>query len=178
TRSGILRVALVGYTNAGKSTLFNRITGSDAYVADQLFATLDTTTRRVYLAADASIALSDTVGFIRDLPHTLVDSFKATLEETIQADLLLHVVDASNPDYHEQIEAVNVVLAEIGAAEVPQILVYNQIDRVPGLAPEIVRDAHGKILNIKVSALTGAGIEGLREVLAATARDDSLPTAA
>ncbi|MGZ5648238.1 MAG: GTPase HflX, partial [Usitatibacter sp.] len=178
TRSGILRVALVGYTNAGKSTLFNRITGAEAYVADQLFATLDTTTRRVYLAADASIALSDTVGFIRDLPHTLVDSFKATLEETIQADLLLHVVDASNPDYHEQIEAVNVVLAEIGAAEVPQILVYNQIDRVPGLAPEIVRDAHGKILNIKVSALTGAGIEGLREVLAATARDDSLPTAA
>ncbi|MGZ5661597.1 MAG: GTPase HflX [Usitatibacter sp.] len=178
TRSGILRVALVGYTNAGKSTLFNRITGAEAYVADQLFATLDTTTRRVYLAADASIALSDTVGFIRDLPHTLVDSFKATLEETIQADLLLHVVDIANPDYHEQIEAVNVVLAEIGAAEVPQILVYNQIDRVPGLAPEIVRDAHGKILNIKVSALTGAGIEGLREVLAATARDDSLPTAA
>jgi len=96
TRSGILRVSLVGYTNAGKSTLFNRITGAEAYVADQLFATLDTTTRRVYLAADASIALSDTVGFIRDLPHTLVDSFKATLEETIQADLLLHVVDIAN----------------------------------------------------------------------------------
>jgi GTPase len=178
TRSGILRVALVGYTNAGKSTLFNRITGAEAYVADQLFATLDTTTRRVYLAADASIALSDTVGFIRDLPHTLVDSFKATLEETIQADLLLHVVDIANPDYHEQIEAVNLVLAEIGAATVPQVLVYNQIDRVPGLAPEIVRDAHGKILNIKVSASTGAGIEGLRDALAESARDDSLPTAA
>ena len=178
TRSGILRVALVGYTNAGKSTLFNRITGAEAYVADQLFATLDTTTRRVYLAADASIALSDTVGFIRDLPHTLVDSFKATLEETIQADLLLHVVDIANPEHHEQVEAVNAVLAEIGASTVPQILVYNQIDRVPGLAPEIVRDAHGKILNIKVSASTGAGIEGLRDALAESARDDSLPTAA
>jgi GTPase len=180
TRSGILRVALVGYTNAGKSTLFNRITGAEAYVADKLFATLDTTTRRVYLADDASITLSDTVGFIRDLPHTLVDSFKATLEETIQADLLLHVVDSASPQRDEQIEAVNVVLEEIGAAEVPQILVYNQIDRVPGMAPEIVRDPHGKILNIKVSAFTGAGIEGLREALAEVARDDSrsLPTAA
>ena len=178
TRSGILRVALVGYTNAGKSTLFNRITGAEAYVADQLFATLDTTTRRVYLADDASIALSDTVGFIRDLPHTLVDSFKATLEETIQADLLLHVVDSASAQRDEQIAAVDVVLAEIGAAEVPRILVYNQIDRVAGLAPEIVRDAHGKILNIKVSAFTGAGIEGLRGALAETARNDSLPTAA
>jgi GTP-binding protein HflX len=178
TRSGILRVALVGYTNAGKSTLFNRITGAEAYVADQLFATLDTTTRRVYLAADASIALSDTVGFIRDLPHTLVDSFKATLEETIQADLLLHVVDSASEQRDDQIAAVNAVLAEIGAAEVPQILVYNQIDRVPGLTPEIVRDAHGKILNIKVSAFTGAGIEGLRGALAESVRNDSLPTAA
>jgi GTP-binding protein HflX len=180
TRSGVLRVALVGYTNAGKSTLFNKLARADAYVADQLFATLDTTTRRVYLAADASIALSDTVGFIRDLPHTLVDSFKATLEETIQADLLLHVVDRANAEYQEQIEAVNVVLEEIGAASVPQVLVFNQIDRVPGLEPEVVRDAHGKILNIKVSAFTGAGIEGLREALADAARDASrtLPTAA
>ena len=180
TRSGILRVALVGYTNAGKSTLFNRITGAEAYVADQLFATLDTTTRRVYLAADASIALSDTVGFIRDLPHTLVDSFKATLEETIQADLLLHVVDRANGEYQEQIDAVNKVLEEIGAAGVPQVLVYNQIDRVPGLEPEIVRDSHGKMLNIKVSAFTGAGIEALREALAETVRDASrsLPSAA
>ncbi len=179
-RSGILRVALVGYTNAGKSTLFNRITGAEAFVADQLFATLDTTTRRVYLAADASVALSDTVGFIRDLPHTLVDSFKATLEETIQADLLLHVVDSASPERDEQIAAVNAVLDEIGAAEVPQILVYNQIDRVPGLAPEIVRDPHGKILNIKVSASTGAGIAGLREALAETVRaaTRALPTAA
>ena len=180
TRSGVLRVALVGYTNAGKSTLFNKLTRAEAYVADQLFATLDTTTRRVYLAADASIALSDTVGFIRDLPHTLVDSFKATLEETIQADLLLHVVDRANAAYQEQIDAVNEVLEEIGAARVPQVLVFNQIDRVPGMEPEIVRDSHGKILNIKVSAFTGAGIDGLREVLAEVARDASrtLPTAA
>ena len=179
-RSGILRVALVGYTNAGKSTLFNRITGAAAFVADQLFATLDTTTRRVYLAADASIALSDTVGFIRDLPHTLVDSFKATLEETIQADLLLHVVDRANGEYQEQIDAVNLVLEEIGAAQVAQVLVFNQIDRVPGLEPEVVRDSHGKILNIKVSAFTGAGIDGLREVLAEAARGASryLPSAA
>jgi len=171
TRSGILRVALVGYTNAGKSTLFNRLAGSEAYVADQLFATLDTTTRRVYMGEDASVAISDTVGFIRDLPHTLVDSFKATLEETIQADMLLHVVDTASPQRDEQIAAVNAVLAEIGAAEVPQVLIYNQIDRVPGLAPEVVRDSCGKILNIKVSAATGAGIDALREALAEAARE-------
>jgi GTP-binding protein HflX len=181
TRSGVLRVALVGYTNAGKSTLFNRIARSGAYVADQLFATLDTTTRRVYLGEGANIALSDTVGFIRDLPHSLVDAFRATLEETVQADLLLHVVDSANPERDEHIAAVNSVLAEIGAADVPQLVVFNQIDRVPGLAPEVVRDACGKILNIKVSAFTGAGIDALREVLAEAARESgrgSLPTAA
>jgi GTP-binding protein HflX len=181
TRSGVLRVALVGYTNAGKSTLFNRITRCDAYVANQLFATLDTTTRRVYLGEGATIALSDTVGFIRDLPHGLVDAFRATLEETIQADILLHVVDSASPQRDEQIAAVNAVLEEIGASEVPQILVFNQIDRVPGLAPEVVRDACGKILNIKVSAFTGAGIDALREMLAEAARDagrGSLATAA
>ncbi|MGZ5101770.1 MAG: GTPase HflX [Usitatibacter sp.] len=172
-RSGVFRVSLVGYTNAGKSTLFNRLTRADAYVADQLFATLDTTTRKVYLGEGAHIAMSDTVGFIRELPHTLVEAFRATLEETIQADLLLHVVDVSSPVRDEQIDAVNGVLEEIGAAGVPQIIVLNQIDRVPGMAPEIVRDSHGKILNIKVSALTGAGIEGLREALAEAARDAS-----
>jgi GTP-binding protein HflX len=173
-------VALVGYTNAGKSTLFNRLSRAEAYAADQLFATLDTTTRRVYLGEGASIALSDTVGFIRDLPHTLVDAFRATLEEAIQADLLLHVVDVSSPQREEHVEAVNAVLAEIGAADVPQILILNQIDRVPGMAPEIVRESYGKILNIKVSAFTGAGIDALREVLAEAARDSShsLPTAA
>jgi GTP-binding protein HflX len=181
TRSGVLRVALVGYTNAGKSTLFNKLARSEAYVADKLFATLDTTTRRVYLGEGAQIALSDTVGFIRDLPHLLVASFKATLEEAVQADLLVHVVDSANPRYHEQIEAVNDVLEEIGAADVPQLLVYNQIDRTPGMQPEIVRDSHGKILNIKVSAQTGAGIDMLREVLAESARiasPGSWPTAA
>ena len=180
TRSGIFRVAIVGYTNAGKSTLFNRLTRAEAYAADQLFATLDTTTRRVFLGEGASIALSDTVGFIRDLPHTLVDAFRATLEETIQADLLLHVVDVSNPQRDEQVEAVNAVLAEIGAADVPQIVVLNQIDKVPGMQPEVVRESSGKILNIKVSAFTGAGIDPLREALAEAARDaaSGLATAA
>ena len=181
SRSGVLRVALVGYTNAGKSTLFNRLTRADAYVADQLFATLDTTTRRVYLGEGATIALSDTVGFIRDLPHGLVEAFRATLEETVQADVLLHVVDSASPRRDEQIAAVDKVLGEIGAAEVPQLLVYNQIDRVPGLEPEVVRESCGKILNIKVSAFTGAGIEALREVLAEAARvaaSGSLATAA
>jgi GTPase len=172
-RSGVLRVSIVGYTNAGKSTLFNRLTQAKAYAADQLFATLDTTTRRVFLGEGATIALSDTVGFIRDLPHTLVDSFRATLEETIDADLLLHVVDAANPEYHAQIDAVNAVLAEIDAQDVPQVVVLNQIDRIDGAQPEVVRDSHGKILNIKVSAFTGAGIDALRDVLAEIARDES-----
>jgi GTP-binding protein HflX len=170
-RSGVLRVAIVGYTNAGKSTLFNRLTRADAYVADKLFATLDTTTRGVYLGEGAQITLSDTVGFIRDLPHSLVEAFKATLEESVQADLLLHVVDSANAQYHEQIDSVNEVLDEIGAGDVPQILVLNQVDR-SGLAPEVVRD-HDKILNIKVSAFTGAGIDALRDVLAGAARDAS-----
>jgi GTP-binding protein HflX len=179
SRSGVFRVALVGYTNAGKSTLFNRLTREEAYVADKLFATLDTTTRRVFLGEGAALALSDTVGFIRELPHSLVDAFRATLEETVQADLLLHVVDSASPQRGEQIEAVNEVLAEIGAADVPQLVVLNQIDRC-GMGPEILRDAHGKILNIKVSAFTGAGVDALREVLADAARDASrsLPTAA
>ena len=173
-RSGILRVSIVGYTNAGKSTLFNRLAQSKAFAADQLFATLDTTTRRVYLGENAQMALSDTVGFIRDLPHMLVDAFRATLEETIQADLLLHVVDAASPQRDEQIESVNKVLAEIEADDVPQILVLNQIDRVPGMVPEVVRDSSGKILNIKVSAVTAAGIDGLRAALAEIARGDAV----
>ncbi|HST02398.1 MAG TPA: GTPase HflX [Usitatibacter sp.] len=173
-RSGVLRVAIVGYTNAGKSTLFNALTSQgESLVADKLFATLDTTTRRVYLGEKAMIALSDTVGFIRDLPHSLVESFKATLEEAAEADLLLHVVDFANPQHAEQVEAVNGVLEEIGAGEVPQLLVYNQVDRIPGMPAEVVRESHGKILNIKVSAVTGAGIDLLRGVLAEAARDAS-----
>ena len=178
-RSGVLRVAIVGYTNAGKTTLFNRVAQTKGYAADQLFATLDTTTRRVYLGEGAQITISDTVGFVRDLPHMLVDAFRATLEESVEADLLLHVVDAASATRDEQIAAVNVVLEEIGARDVPQIVVFNQIDRVPGMQSEVVRDSSGNILNIKVSALTGAGIEGLRDALADVARDDSsLPDAA
>jgi GTP-binding protein HflX len=179
SRSGVLRVAIVGYTNAGKTTLFNRVAQSRGYAADQLFATLDTTTRRVYLGEGAQITISDTVGFVRDLPHMLVDAFRATLEESVEADLLLHVVDAASASRDEQVKAVNTVLEEIGASEVRQLLVYNQIDRVPGMEAEVVRDSSGNILNIKVSALTGAGIEGLRDVLAEIARNEgSLPTAA
>jgi GTP-binding protein HflX len=176
-RSGVLRVAIVGYTNAGKSTLFNRLTGSEAYVANQLFATLDTTTRRLWLGEGAQLAISDTVGFIRELPHSLVDAFRATLEETAQADVLLHVVDSSNPQRDAQIEAVNAVLEEIGAGDVPQIVVWNKIDQAPALQPEVVRDPYGKILNIKVSAAAGAGIDLLRNVLAEAAREASGPLA-
>jgi GTPase len=178
TRSGVFRVALVGYTNAGKSTLFNRLTRAEAYVADKLFATLDTTTRRVFLGEGAQIALSDTVGFIRDLPHTLVAAFRATLEEAVQADLLLHVVDYADPQRNERIDAVNAVLEEIGAANVPQWIVYNQIDRVPGAQAEVVRDSYDKMLNIKVSALSGAGIDALRDALAEGAREAALQRAA
>ena len=135
-RANTLAVSLVGYTNAGKSTLFNLLTRGNAYAADQLFATLDTTTRRVYLPNGAPLVVSDTVGFIRQLPHTLVAAFRATLEEAIQADLLLHVVDAGSTTRDAQIAAVNAVLAEIGADHIPQILVYNKID-TSGVEPRI-----------------------------------------
>jgi GTP-binding protein HflX len=171
SRAGMLRVSIVGYTNAGKSTLFNRLTRADAYVADKLFATLDPTTRKLHLGEGAQATISDTVGFVRDLPHSLVAAFRSTLEETVQADLLLHVVDASNPQHDEQIDAVNIVLAEIGAADIPQLVVWNKIDRVEGAAPEIVRDPCGKILNIKASAVTGAGLDDLRGALAEVARE-------
>ena len=170
TRSGMLRVSIVGYTNAGKSTLFNRLTRGDSYVADKLFATLDPTTRRLHLGEGVNAALSDTVGFVKDLPHGLVAAFRATLEETVQADLLLHVVDASNPRHEEQVEAVNVVLAEIGAADIPQVLVWNKIDRIEGAKAEVVRDPCGKILKIKASAVSGAGIEAIRAALAEVAK--------
>ena len=171
TRSGMLRVSIVGYTNAGKSTLFNRLTRAGAYVADQLFATLDPTTRRLHLGEGVNCSLSDTVGFVRDLPHGLVAAFRSTLEETVHADLLLHVVDGSNPHHEEQVEAVNAVLAEIGAAAIPQVVVWNKIDRIPGAEPEVVRDPCGKILKIKASAISGAGLEAIREALAEVARE-------
>lgn len=164
TRKPVFSVSLVGYTNAGKSTLFNRLTHAAAYTADQLFATLDTTSRRLFLPEVGPIVISDTVGFIKQLPHSLVEAFRATLEEAAQADLLLHVVDASSPLRDSQIEQVNTVLAEIGAAELPQIWVFNKIDAIP-LAPRVERDEYGKIARIWVSAASGAGLDQIRLAL-------------
>ncbi|HYK13127.1 MAG TPA: GTPase HflX [Burkholderiales bacterium] len=163
-RANVLSVSLVGYTNAGKSTLFNALTRAHAYAADQLFATLDTTTRRVFLPSGGALVLSDTVGFIRQLPHTLVAAFRATLEEAIQADLLLHVVDAASTTRDAQIAAVNAVLAEIGAAHIPQILVYNKIDLTGG-EPRVERDEYGKIARVWISAGQGLGLDLARAAL-------------
>ena len=163
-RNQLFTVSIVGYTNAGKSTLFNCLTRAGVYTANQLFATLDTTTRRVHMANGARVVLSDTVGFIRQLPHTLVAAFRATLEETIHADLLLHVVDASSDDRAAQIEAVNQVLAEIGAESIPQMLVMNKID-LTAQPPRVERDEYGRISRVWASAETGAGVEFIRLVL-------------
>lgn len=176
TRREMLAVSLVGYTNAGKSTLFNALTKAGAYAADQLFATLDTTSRRLYLEDAGQIILSDTVGFIRDLPHSLVAAFHATLEETAAADILLHVVDSASPDRDAQIGAVNGVLEEIGAGAVPQILLWNKIDAT-GVAPGIERDAYGRIIRIRLSARSGAGLDLLRQALAEAAGDRARPLA-
>ena len=164
SRSRVMSISLVGYTNAGKSTLFNALTNAGSYAADQLFATLDTTTRQLYIPDVGEIVLSDTVGFITRLPHTLVESFRATLEETIQADLLLHIVDAASPMRDKHIAEVNKVLGEIGAADVPQLLVMNKIDLCSS-TPGIERDEYDKITAIRLSAKTGLGIDMLREVI-------------
>ncbi|WP_343732467.1 GTPase HflX [Duganella sp.] len=164
-RTQTFSISLVGYTNAGKSTLFNAVTKAGVYAADQLFATLDTTSRRVYMNEEVGhVVLSDTVGFVRELPHQLVAAFRATLEETIHADLLLHVVDAASPVRMEQIEQVNLVLQEIGADHIPQILVWNKIDAA-GLEPSVERDEYDKISRVFLSARTGQGLDLLRDAI-------------
>jgi GTP-binding protein HflX len=177
-RRDAFNISLVGYTNAGKSTLFNALVKARAYAADQLFATLDTTTRQLYLApaegdlqgGGRTVSLSDTVGFIRDLPHGLIDAFQATLQEAVDADLLLHVVDAANPNFPEQIEQVQRVLAEIGAAEIPQVLVFNKIDALENAQqPLQLTDMYEldgvAVPRLFVSARSGAGLAALREQL-------------
>ncbi len=172
-RRDTFSISLVGYTNAGKSSLFNALTKARAYAADQLFATLDTTTRQLYLGeAGRSVSLSDTVGFIRDLPHGLVDAFAATLQEAAEADLLLHVVDASNPAHPEQITSVLEVLKDIGADQVPQIVVFNKLDAmdpasVPRVASDVMELEGRSVPRIHVSARTGEGLPALRALLAA-----------
>jgi GTP-binding protein HflX len=174
-RNEVLAVSLVGYTNAGKSTLFNALTKAGSYAADQLFATLDTTSRRLYIPeAGGQIVISDTVGFIRDLPHSLVAAFHATLEETANADLLLHVVDSASADRDQQIDAVNGVLKEIGAADVPQIVVWNKIDATAASAG-VERDEYGKIARVRVSARSGEGLDLLRAALAEIACSGTEP---
>lgn len=181
-RRDAYNISLIGYTNAGKSTLFNALVKARAYAADQLFATLDTTTRQLYLAdAGRSVSLSDTVGFIRDLPHGLVDAFQETLQEAIDADLLMHVIDASNPQFVEQIEQVQRVLAEIGAEKIPQLLVFNKIDALDAdhqpLAFEDFFEIDGvQTPRVFVSAKALQGIDGLRKkiaaIVASPSRDD------
>lgn len=172
-RSGTFRVSIVGYTNAGKSTLFNTLVKAKAYAADQLFATLDTTTRSLYLGeVGRSVSLSDTVGFIRDLPHKLVEAFQATLQEACDADLLLHVMDASSPNLQEQCEEVDRVLAEIGADHIPQVWVCNKVDQMEEAqrprqwVDQVDRGAAGRVTRVFVSALKGDGLDALRRLIA------------
>lgn len=163
SRRGVLKISLVGYTNAGKSSLFNRLTKSNALSADQLFATLDTTTRKLAYVDQTEMVMSDTVGFIRDLPHSLVEAFKATLEETADSDILFHVIDASSRSAEFEMDQVQAVLREIGAENVPQICIFNKID-LTELKPGIERLPCGTIKRVNLSALTGEGIEQFREL--------------
>ena len=176
--SGTFRVSLVGYTNAGKSTLFNALVKAKAFAADQLFATLDTTTRSLYLEAlNGSVSLSDTVGFIRDLPHKLVEAFEATLQEATDADLLLHVIDAASPVLQQQRDEVERVLQEIGASNVPQILIFNSLDQVDPQPRELqdwVEGETGALPRVFVSALRGTGLDVLRNLIAQAAAGQGL----
>ncbi|MBK3869388.1 GTPase HflX [Pseudomonas stutzeri] len=171
-RADIPSVSLVGYTNAGKSTLFNALTESDVYAANQLFATLDPTLRRLELDDVGPVILADTVGFIRHLPHKLVESFRATLEESSNADLLLHVIDAHEPERDQQIEQVLAVLAEIGANELPMLEVYNKVDLMEGIEPQIQRDVDGRPQRVWVSARDGLGLDLVRQAVAELLGDD------
>jgi len=173
-RGRAFSISLVGYTNAGKSSLFNALTRAGAPAEDRLFATLDTTTRRLYLPEVGNVAISDTVGFIRDLPHTLVAAFRATLEEAIHADLLLHVVDTASQARDVQVEEVGKVLEEIGASAVPQILVWNKIDR-NGLEAGVDRDEYDRICRVRLSAKTSEGVDGLRQALVEAAATKKSP---
>jgi len=164
-RADIPSVSLVGYTNAGKSTLFNALTESDVYAANQLFATLDPTLRRLELDDIGPVILADTVGFIRHLPHKLVESFRATLEESSNADLLLHVIDAHEPERDQQIEQVLAVLGEIGAHELPMLEIYNKVDLMEGIEPQIQRDADGRPQRVWVSARDGLGLDLVRQAI-------------
>jgi len=163
-RAEVPTVSLVGYTNAGKSTLFNRLCAADVYAADQLFATLDPTLRRFDLPGFGPVVLADTVGFVRKLPHELVAAFRSTLEETLEADLLLHVVDAHDPERQTRVEQVNEVLADIGASEAPQLMVYNKID-LSGEPARLLRDTDGKVTRVWCSAASGEGLDLLENAL-------------
>ena len=171
-RADIPSVSLVGYTNAGKSTLFNAVTRSEVYAADQLFATLDPTLRRLELNDLGPVILADTVGFIRHLPHKLVEAFRATLEESSNSDLLLHVIDAHGPERMAQIEQVMAVLTEIGAQGLPILEVYNKLDLLEGVEPQIQRDADGKPVRVWVSARDGRGLELVKQAVAELLGED------
>ena len=175
-RSETATVALAGYTNAGKSTLFNRLTQSAVHAADQLFATLDPTLRQISLPLTGKAVISDTVGFIRALPHGLVESFKATLEEVTEATLILHVVDASAGEKQERMDAVNGVLSEIGARDVPQLLILNKSDIQGVTGPLVRRDAAGKAYSVQVSSLTGVGLPELLSCIDELISDDVVTT--
>jgi GTPase len=183
-KNAAFRVSLVGYTNAGKSTLFNALVHAESYAADQLFATLDTTTRKLHLPGVVrSVALSDTVGFIRDLPHTLIEAFQATLQEAADADLLLHVVDGANPEFAAQMREVQRVLAEIGAGDVPQIVVFNKLDRMseterPRALADMIEVEGSRVPRVFVSAASGEGLELLRDRIASVASGAGLNAAA